>query len=129
MPAGHDPQPLAEAHGLEVVHPAALPFLVFQALHLVDEAVGQELHALFQRLGVGIAFEQRQQMGLGPQRGGAEVRLEDRLVLGVHEGHRDGTQFEHEVFVGLRLGGGEGEADLQPGHGGLPESGQSGEGK
>ncbi len=129
VPAGDDPQPLAEAHRLEVVHPAAFPLLVFQALHLVGQAVGQQLHALFQGGGVGIAFEQRQQVGLGPQRGGAEIRFEDRLVLGVHEGHRDGAQFEHEVFVGFRLGGREGEADLQPGHGGLPESGQSGEGK
>lgn len=54
---------------------------------------------------VGVRFEQRQQVGARPQRGGAEVRLEDRLVFGVHEGHGDGADFEQGVFVGFGLFG------------------------
>lgn len=68
------------------------------------------------RLGVGL--EQGQQMGMRPQRGGVEVRFEDRLVFGVHEGHRDGADFQQGVFVGFGLFRADGQAYLQPGHGG-----------
>ncbi|MNK93326.1 hypothetical protein D3C87_1134820 [compost metagenome] len=66
----------------------------------------------------GAAFEQRQQVGVRPQWGGVEFRFEDRLVFGVHEGHRHGADFEKCVLVGFGLFGGDGETDLQPRHGG-----------
>ncbi|MCY1434943.1 hypothetical protein D9M71_510200 [compost metagenome] len=123
VPARHDPQATAEAHRLEVVHPAAFPVLVLDALDLVlrQFAAGEQLQMRDQRRLVGIRLEQRQQVGVRPQRGGTEVRLEDRLVFGVHEGHRDGADFQQSVFVLFRLFGGDGESDLYPGHAITPE--------
>ncbi|MCY1370794.1 hypothetical protein D9M69_579010 [compost metagenome] len=114
VPAGHYPQAAAEAHGLEVVHPAALPVLVFDALDLVLRKLGpgQQLQVRHQGGLVGIGLEQGEQVGVGPERRGAQVRLEDRLVFGVHEGYRYGAHFQQGVFVGLRLFRGDGETDL-----------------
>ena len=120
VPARHDPQALTEAHRLEVVHPAAFPVLVFDhfAVMLGQRAAGQQLKVGQYRAGLGAAFEQRQQVGVGPQRRGVEFRLEDRLIFGVHEGHRHGAHFKESVFVGFGLFWADGEADLQPRHGG-----------
>ena len=64
------------------------------------------------RVGVGIGFKQGEQVGVRPQRRGAQVRLENRLVFGVHKGHRYGAHFQQGVFVGFRLLRGDGETDL-----------------
>ena len=55
---------------------------------------GQQAQMREHLLGVGVAFEQCEQMGVAPQWRGAQVRLEDRLILGVHEGDRHGADFE-----------------------------------
>ncbi|CRM78540.1 hypothetical protein [Pseudomonas sp. 22 E 5] len=68
--------------------------------------------------GIGAVFEQGQQVGVGPQRRGVEFRFEDRLVFGIHEGHRHGADFKESVFVGFGLFWADGETDLQPRHGG-----------
>ncbi|MCY1369821.1 hypothetical protein D9M68_850690 [compost metagenome] len=114
VPARHDPQAAAEAHGLEVVHPAAFPVLVLDAFDLVfrQRAAGQQFQVRHQGGFVGIGFEQGEQVSVGPQRRGAQVRLEDRLIFGVHEGYRDGTDFQQGVFVGSRLFRGDGETNL-----------------
>lgn len=114
VPARHDPQAAAETHRLEVVHPAALPILVGDFLDVVlgQVAAGKQGEVGEQGGLVGVRFEQRQQVGARPQRGGAEVRLEDRLVFGVHEGHGDGADFEQGVFVGFGLFRGDGQANL-----------------
>ena len=120
MPAWHDPQALAETHWLEVVHPAAFPVLVFDHFTVVlwQRATGEQFHMGEDGGGIGAVFEQGEQMGMGPQRGGIEFRLEDRLVFGVHERHRHRAHFEESVFVGFGLFWADGEADLQPRHGG-----------
>ena len=120
VPAWHDPQALAETHGLEVIHPAAFPVLVFDdfAVMLGQRAAGEQFHVGKHAAGVGAVFEQGQQVGVGPQRRGIEFRFEDRLVFGVHEGHRHGAHFEERVFVGFGLFWADGETDLQPRHGG-----------
>ena len=51
-----------------------------------------------QRVGVGIGLEQCQQVRMRPERRGIEVRLEDRLVFGIHEGDRDRAQLQQLVF-------------------------------
>ncbi|MCY1452968.1 hypothetical protein D9M71_699340 [compost metagenome] len=73
---------------------------------------GQQFQVRHQGGLVGIGLEQGEQVGVGPERRGAEVGLEDRLVFGVHEGYRDGTDFQQGVFVGSRLFRGDGETDL-----------------
>ena len=79
---------------------------------------GQQFQMGEYEFGFGAAFEQCQQMGVRPQRGGVELRFEDRLVFGVHERNRNGTDFEERVFVGFGLFRADGEAYLQPRHGG-----------
>ncbi|MNC13612.1 hypothetical protein D3C75_613640 [compost metagenome] len=120
VPARHDPQAAAEAHRLEVVHPAAFPVLVLDHLGLVlgQLGAGQQAQVGEHLFRVGIGLEQRQQVSVRPQRGGVEVWLEDRLILGVHERDRDGTHFEQGIFVGFGLFRADGQAYLQPGHGG-----------
>lgn len=120
MPAGHDPQAAAKAHGLEVVHPAAFPVLVLDHFGLVlgQFGAGQQAQVGEHLLSVGIGFEQGQQMGVRPQRGGIEVGFEDRLVFGIHERDRNGAYFKQGVFVGFGLFRADGQAYLQPGHGG-----------
>lgn len=85
---------------------------------LGQRAAGEQFHMGQDAGGIGAVFEQGQQVGVGPQRGGVEFRLEDRLVFGVHEGHRDGAHFKEGVFVGFGLFWADGETDLQPRHGG-----------
>ncbi|MCY1179285.1 hypothetical protein D9M73_196790 [compost metagenome] len=120
VPARHYPEAAAEAHRLEVVHPAAFPILVFDALDLVfrQRAAGQQFQVRHQAGFVGVGFEQGEEVGMGPERRGAQVRLEDRLVFGVHEGHRHGAHFKESVFIGFGLFWADGEAYLQPRHGG-----------
>lgn len=79
---------------------------------------GQQAQVGKHLLGLGIGLEQGQQVGVRPQRGGVEVRLEDRLIFGVHERDRDGAYFEQGIFVGFGLFRADGQAYLQPGHGG-----------
>lgn len=118
--ARHDPQALAETHRLEVVHPAAFPVLVLDHFGLVlgQICAGQQAQVGEHLLRVGIGLEQCQQVGVRPQRGGVEVWLEDRLIFGVHERDRDGADFKQGVFVGFGLFRADGQAYLQPGHGG-----------
>lgn len=89
----------------------------------------QKLQMGEQRVGIGIGLEQCQQVRMRPERRGIEVRLEDRLVFGIHEGDRDRAQLQQLVFQRFGLIGGDGESDLQPGHEGLSswvaESGQA----
>ncbi|MNT28363.1 hypothetical protein D3C72_1640450 [compost metagenome] len=120
MPARHDPQALAETHWLESVHPAAFPILVFDDFAVVfrQRAAGQQLQVGQYRAGLGATFEQGQQVRVGPQRRGVEFRLEDRLIFGVHEGHRHGAHFKESVFIGFGLFWADGETYLQPRHGG-----------
>lgn len=120
VPARDNPQALAEAHRLEAIHPAAFPVLVFDhfAVMLGQRATGQQLQVCQHAGGVSAAFEQGQQVCVRPQRGGVEFRLEDRLIFGVHEGHRHGAHFKESVFVGFGLFWADGETDLQPRHGG-----------
>ncbi|MNE82929.1 hypothetical protein D3C80_1797010 [compost metagenome] len=73
---------------------------------------GQQLQVGEHRVGLGLGLEQGEQVGVRPQRRGAQVRLENRLVFGVHEGYRDGTHFQQGVFVGFCLLRGDGETDL-----------------
>lgn len=79
MPAWHDPQALAEAHWLEVVHPATFPVLILDHLGVVLRRLGagQQAQVGKHRVGLGIGFEQGQQVGVRPQWGGVEVRFED----------------------------------------------------
>ncbi|MNP75286.1 hypothetical protein D3C76_1723260 [compost metagenome] len=79
---------------------------------LRQRAAGQQFQVRHQAGFVGVGFEQGEQVGMGPERRGAQVRLEDRLVFGVHEGHGHGTDFQQGVFVGFRLFRGDGETDL-----------------
>ncbi len=120
VPARHDPQALAETHRLEAVHPAAFPVLIFDhfAVMFGQRAAGQQFQMGQHRFRFGTAFEQRQQVGVRPQRRSVEFRFEDRLVFGVHKSHRHGADFEECVLVGFGLFRGDGETDLQPRHGG-----------
>lgn len=120
VPARYDPQAAAEAHRLEVVHPAALPVLVLDHLGLVlwQLGAGQQAQVGEHLFRVGVGLEQRQQVGMRPQRGGVEVWFENRLIFGIHERDRDGAYFEQGVFVGFGLFRADGQAYLQPGHGG-----------
>ncbi len=122
MPARHDPQALAETHRLEVIHPAAFPVLIFDDFGAVlgQFFAGQQAQVRQGHLGIGVGFEQRQQVGVCPQRRGIEFGLENRLVFGVHECHGHGADFKKSVFVGFGLFRADGETDLQPRHGGLP---------
>ncbi|MNQ61768.1 hypothetical protein D3C85_760890 [compost metagenome] len=66
VPARHDPQALAEAHGLEVVHPAAFPVLVFDDLAVMfrQRAASQQFQVGQDACSLGATFEQGQQMGV-----------------------------------------------------------------
>ena len=79
---------------------------------------GQQAQVRQCQFGIGVGFKQCQQVGVRPQRGGVQLRLENRLVFGVHEGHRHGAHFEERVFIGFGLFWADGETDLQPRHGG-----------
>ena len=120
MPARHNPQTLTETHRLKTVHPAAFPILIFDdfAVMLGQRAAGQQFEMGQNRCRFRAALKQRQQMSVRPQRGGIEFRFEDRLVFGVHEGHRHGAHFKESVFVGFGLFRADGETYLQPRHGG-----------
>lgn len=79
---------------------------------------GQQAQVGEYRFRLGVGFEQCQQVSMRPQRGGVEVGFEDRLVFGIHERDRYGAHFEQGVFVGFGLFRADGQAYLQPRHGG-----------
>lgn len=85
-PARADPQALAEAHRVEVVHPLALPVLVFQLFYLVTET-GAQQRVLFQHrhhLGhIGFRVVQTDHVGIAPQQGFTRQGFEHRVVVGV----------------------------------------------
>ena len=114
MPARHDPQALTETHGLEAIHPAAFPVLILDALDMMLRqcAATQQLQVGEQCGFVGVGLEQGQQVSVRPQRGGAQIRLEDRLIFGVHEGYRYGADFQQGILVGFCLLRSDGETDL-----------------
>ncbi len=61
---------------------------------------------------IDVGFEQCEQVGLGPQGRGAQIRLEDGLVLGIHESHRYGADAQQGILKGGGLFRGDGEAKL-----------------
>ncbi|MNN78960.1 hypothetical protein D3C81_1955630 [compost metagenome] len=79
---------------------------------------GQQADVGEHLLRFGIGLEQGQQVGVRPQWCGVEVGFEDRLIFCVHERDRDRADFEQGVFVGFGLFRADGQAYLQPGHGG-----------
>ena len=71
-PARADPQPLTEAHRMEVIHPFPLPVFIFQLLDLMRES-GAQQRVLLQlgndRFHIGFGIEQADHVGVAPQPG------------------------------------------------------------
>ncbi len=118
-PARADPQALTEAHRVEVVHPLALPVLVFQLFYLVAET-GAQQRVLFQHrhhLGhIGFGVVEADHVGIAPQQGFTRQRFEHRVVVGVLEGHRHGAAFHQRVAQVFRLAAGGVQFELDPRH-------------
>jgi hypothetical protein len=51
-----------------------------------------------EHLGGSASASNRASRWVCDQRGGVEFRFEDRLIFGVHEGHRHGAHFKQRVF-------------------------------
>ena len=117
-PARADPEPLAELHGVEVIHPLAHPVLVFQLLDLVAHVFAEDL--LEEGDGgsrIGFGIEQSHYFGLAPERGFTGHGLIDGHILGIHKGHRLGpTPQQHVAHLVCGLGSGV-DSNLYPGHG------------
>ena len=121
---GHDPGAAAEAHRLELVQPGALPILVLDGFQRGPRPVQRRVRGReggLQRIGIGIAIEQRAQHHLPPGRGFAHARLEDRLFVGrlrirILQGDRERAgRFQHGLAARLLVLRNR-DRKLQPGH-------------
>ncbi len=119
-PARADPQALAEAHRVEVIHPLAFPVFVFQLFDFVAETRAQQ-RVLFQHrdhLGhIGFGVKQADNVGIAPQPGFARQGFKHRRVVRVLEGDRDRAAFHQRIaqFFGVSAGGV--QFELDPRHG------------
>ncbi len=110
-----DPQALAEAHGVKIAQPLALPRPIGQALHLElprwqAERFAQAAHGVRRR---GVGREQCLQARCRPQSELTRGRLEYRFVTGIGEGDGARTALEAGLLGRLRRQRAKIEADLQ----------------
>ncbi|MNZ79970.1 hypothetical protein D3C78_985890 [compost metagenome] len=95
-PAWADPQTFAELHGMEIVHPLALPVFVFQLLDFMHKSraqkwvIFQNRHDLFH---VCFCVEQTNNIGITPQARFAWQWLKHRCVMRILESNGNRSDF------------------------------------
>ena len=113
--AGTDPQAPAEAHRPEVRHPR----LVGQPLGAHRDSLTQRLpDGVGQTTGVAVGVEQGLDLDALPERRGAGVRLENRLIGGITQGDGLRPQGLQQGLGRFAAGRRQDDRDLQPTAGG-----------